>query len=149
MLYWQIWLIIAGVCFIIEILTVGFFIFWLAIAALIVAALSLVVPSLVAQTAIFIVLSSILILFTRSFSKKITRSDNVITNSNRLIGKTAIVKKEISFHHNGQVKVEGELWSAVLDQDYSLTIPEGSSVKINAISGVKLVVEPIKIVSNL
>lgn len=149
MLYWQIWLIIAGVCFIIEILTVGFFIFWFAIAALIVAALSLVVPSLVAQTAIFIVLSSILIFFTRSFSKKITRSDNVITNSNRLIGKTAIVKKEISSQHNGQVKVEGELWSAVLDQDYSLTIPEGSSVKINAISGVKLVVEPIKIVSNL
>lgn len=148
MLSWQIWLIIAGVCFVIEIITVGFLVFWFAIAALIVAALSLFINNLIAQTAIFIVLSSLLILFTRSFSKKITKSDNTITNSNRLIGKTAIVKKAISSDNMGQVKIEGELWSAVLDSDYSLTIPEGSTVKINAISGVKLIVEPIKIVSN-
>lgn len=148
MLSWQIWLIVAGVCFIIEIITVGFLIFWLALAALIVAGLSLFIHSLIAQTAIFIVLSSILIFFTRSFSKKITKSDNSITNSNRLIGKTAIVKKEISATSTGQVRVDEETWTAVLDSDYTLTIPEGSTVKINSISGVKLVVEPIKIVAN-
>ena len=34
---WQIWLIIAGICLIIEIMTVGFLIFWFAIGALLLA----------------------------------------------------------------------------------------------------------------
>lgn len=87
MLAWQIWLIIAGFCFIIEIITVGFLIFWFGIAALAVALISLFVSNMIAQTAIFIILSAILILFTRSFAKKVSKSDNIVTNSNRLIGK--------------------------------------------------------------
>jgi membrane protein implicated in regulation of membrane protease activity len=31
---WQIWLIISGICFVIEIATVGFFVFWFGIGAL-------------------------------------------------------------------------------------------------------------------
>ena len=36
MAMWQIWLIVAGVCFVLEIATVGFLIFWFAVAALVV-----------------------------------------------------------------------------------------------------------------
>lgn len=144
MISWQFWLIVAGICFIIEIITVGFLIFWLAIAALVVALLSLFIHNFIAQSAIFICLSSVLILFTRSFAKKITKSDNAITNTSRLIGKTAIVKKTISSNNNGQVKVNGELWTATLPENINDIIPEGSTVRINEISGVKVVVEPIK-----
>ena len=144
MLSWQLWLIVAGACFILEIITVGFLVFWFAIAALIVALLSLWIPSLIAQTAIFIVLSAVLILFTRPLAKKLNKSDNAVTNSNRLIGKTAIVNKSISSHTSGQVKVDGELWTASLDSSCSDDVPEGSTVKINAISGVKVIVEPVK-----
>ena len=148
MLSWQLWLIVAGVCFIIEIITVGFLIFWLAIAALVVALLSLFINNFIAQTAIFIVLSTILILFTRPLANRLNKSDNAITNTNRLIGKTAVVKKAISSHNSGQVKVNGELWTATLVDNVNDTISEGSTVKIIGISGVKVVVEPIRIVSN-
>ena len=45
MLPWQIWLIISGVCFIAEIATVGFLIFWFGVAALITCLLSLFISN--------------------------------------------------------------------------------------------------------
>ena len=40
MVAWQIWLIVAGFSFILEIATVGFLVFWFGVAALIVCILS-------------------------------------------------------------------------------------------------------------
>ena len=149
MLPWQIWLIIAGVCFILEIATVGFLVFWFGVAALITCLISLFVPSIIAQTVIFIVLSIILILLSRPFAKKIGRKDNVVTNSNAIIGKEAIVIKEIDGKTGkvGQVKVLGDTWSAICE-DSNMVIPVDSTVKVSKIDGVKLIVEPITIKSN-
>ena len=49
MLPWQIWLIISGVCFIAEIATVGFLVFWFGVAALITCLLSLFISNVIAQ----------------------------------------------------------------------------------------------------
>ena len=149
MLPWQIWLIIAGVCFILEIATVGFLVFWFGVAALITCLISLFVPSIIAQTVIFIVLSIILILLSRPFAKKIGRKDNVVTNSNAIIGKEAIVIKEIDGKTGkvGQVKVLGDTWSAICE-DSNIVIPVDSTVKVSKIDGVKLIIEPITIKSN-
>ena len=149
MLPWQNWLIIAGVCFILEIATVGFLVFWFGVAALITCLISLFVPSIIAQTVIFIVLSIILILLSRPFAKKIGRKDNVVTNSNAIIGKEAIVIKEIDGKTGkvGQVKVLGDTWSAICE-DSNIVIPVDSTVKVSKIDGVKLIVEPITIKSN-
>lgn len=149
MLPWQIWLIIAGVCFILEIATVGFLVFWFGVAALITCLISLFVPSIIAQTVIFIVLSVILILLSRPFAKKIGRKDNVVTNSNAIIGKEGIVIKEIDGKTGkvGQVKVLGDTWSAICE-DSNIVIPVDSTVKVSKIDGVKLIVEPITIKSN-
>ena len=148
MVPWQIWLIVAGVCFVIEIFTVGFLVFWFAIAALIVCVLSLFIDSLIIQTTLFIILSALLILLTRPFAKKITKNDTAITNTKRIIGKTAIVKKEISKHQGGQVKINGELWTAILPDDINSNIPEGSTVIVNSIDGVKLIVTPVNVITN-
>ena len=149
MLPWQIWLIIAGVCFILEIATVGFLVFWFGVAALITCLISLFVPSIIAQTVIFIILSIILILLSRPFAKKIGRKDNVVTNSNAIIGKEAIVIKVIDGKTGkvGQVKVLGDTWSAICE-DSNIVIPVDSTVKVSKIDGVKLIVEPITIKSN-
>ena len=145
MVAWQVWLIIAGICLVIEIATVGFLVFWFAVAALITCIFSLFISSMLAQTAIFVVLSAILVFLTRPFSEKISRKDSVITNANSIIGKEAIVKKDISPNNNGQVKINGDTWTATLSKDYNSTIPEGSSVKILKIDGVKVIVEPVQI----
>lgn len=146
MLPWQIWLIIAGVCFIVEIATVGFLIFWFGVAALITCLLSLVIHNVIAQTAIFIVLSVALIGLTRPFAKKLNKKDNVVTNSNAIIGKEGIVIKQINSTPGdvGQVKVSGDIWTAIVN-DYRDVIPVGSTIRVLGIDGVKLVVEPIDI----
>lgn len=144
MVAWQIWLIVAGFSFILEIATVGFLVFWFGVAALIVCILSLFIPSLVAQFAIFIILSALLICLTRGFAEKITKKDTIVTNSNSIIGKKAIVKKDISSTSNGQIKVNGDIWTAVLSEDFTDSISEGSTVEIEKIDGVKAVVKPLK-----
>lgn len=150
MLPWQIWLIIAGICLIIEIATVGFLVFWFAVAALITCLLSLFIHNVIIQTAIFVVLSALLIFLTRPFANKISKKDKVVTNSNYLIGKEGTVLKDITFNSAtlGQVKVNGDVWSAVTEEDYGI-IPAKSIVRILKIDGVKLVVEPLKIYSTI
>ena len=91
MLPWQIWLIISGVCFIAEIATVGFLIFWFGVAALITCLLSLFISNVIAQTVIFVILSVILICLTRPFAEKMNKNDNIVTNSNAIIGKEGVV----------------------------------------------------------
>lgn len=150
MLPWQIWLIIAGICLIIEIATVGFLVFWFAVAALITCLLSLFIHNAIIQTAIFVVLSALLIFLTRPFANKIGKKDKVVTNSSSLIGKEGTVLKDITFNSAtlGQVKVNGDVWSAVTEEDYGI-IPAKSIVRILKIDGVKLVVEPLKIYSTI
>ena len=61
---WQIWLIIAGICLIIEIMTVGFLIFWFAIGALLAMVVSFFTNNVIIQTSVFVISSTILIFVT-------------------------------------------------------------------------------------
>lgn len=141
---WQIWLIIAGVCFIIEIMTVGFLIFWFAIGALLAMIVSLFTDNIIIQTSLFVISSTILIFATKPFVKKFAKNKNTIqTNVYSTVGKTGIVTKDIdSIQSLGQVKVGGEVWSAVGLND--INIPQGTEVEIKEIKGVKAIVTPIQ-----
>ena len=144
---WQIWLIISGVCFIGEILTVGFLIFWLAIGALFAMVVSFFTDKIIIQTAVFVISSTILIFATKPFVKKFAKGkSNFKSNVYSIIGDTGIVTKNIdSINGTGQVKINGELWSAVGKDD--IDIEKGTEVKIVEVKGVKAVVAPIKISS--
>ena len=111
---WQIWLIIAGVCFIIEIITAGFLIFWFAIGALLAMVTSIFFDNLIIQTAVFVISSSLFILATKPFVEKFLQNKNSIpTNVYSSVGKTGIVIQDIdSINGTGQIKVDGEVWSA-------------------------------------
>ena len=144
---WQIWLIISGVCFIVEIITVGFLIFWLAIGALFAMLVSFFTDNIVIQTAVFVISSTVLIFATKPFVKKFAKGkSNFKSNVYSIIGDTGIVTKNIdSINETGQVKINGELWSAVGKDD--IDIEEGTEVKIVEVKGVKAVVSPIKVTS--
>ena len=140
---WQIWLIIAGVALIVEIMTVGFLVFWLAIGALIAMVVSFFIDSILVQTAVFVVSSAILIFATKPFVKKFVNTKNVKTNAFSIIGKEGLVIKEIdSINEKGQVKVSGETWTAIGKDDEK--IPVGTKIKVTEIDGVKAIVVPIK-----
>ena len=145
---WQIWLIIAGLCFIIEMATVGFFVFWFGIGALISMVVSIFFPeNIILQSTIFVISSVILLLQTQPLVNKFTKKDKKIeTNAYSIIGKKGIVVQDINPTFGvGQIKIAGEVWSA---KTFDETIIEkGAEIKVIQIDGVKAVVEPIKVSS--
>lgn len=141
---WCIWLIAAGVFFLVEIATVGFLIFWLGIGALLAMVTSFICDSLFIQTAVFVITSIVLILLTKPLTDKYMKNTKtIVTNSASLINKIGIVTIDIDpLEAVGQVKVEGEIWSAKSENDE--LILKDTKVKILKIDGVKLIVAPIK-----
>ncbi len=139
---WPFWLIIAGLCLVIEIYTVGFFIFWFGIGALFALLTSFITNNLFIQIAVFLVSSCLLVILTKPLMKKFTKSEKTVpTNFFSLSGKQGIVTKKIDCNNStGQVKVKGELWSAISDED----IEKDAKVKVLSIDGVKLKVEKIE-----
>ena len=141
---WQIWLIIAGLFFIGEIITVGFLVFWFGVGAIVAMIVSLFTSNIIIQTAAFVISSTILLFVTKPFVKKFVDIKPTNTNVFSIIGKKALVIKEInSVHSSGQIKINGEVWSAETENDE--IIPEGSEVEIMRIKGVKAIVKPIKV----
>lgn len=139
---WQIWLIIAGLFFIGEIATVGFLVFWFGVGALIAMISSFFISNVIIQTSIFVISSAILLFVTKPFVKKFVDVKSTSTNVFSIIGKKAIVIKEINAHSVGQIKLNGEVWSA--ESENNASIAEGSEVEIVKINGVKAIVKPIK-----
>jgi membrane-bound serine protease (ClpP class) len=71
------------------------------------------------------------------------RRNKVLTGSQAMIGNLAITRTPLS--PIGQVEVRGELWQARLEGPSEL--PTGVVVRIRAVSGLQLVVEPTSILS--
>lgn len=137
---WYIWLIAAGIFFIAEIATTGFLIFWLGLGSLLAMIISFFTDSILIQTTIFVISSVILILLTKPIiNKYVDKVESFVTNAYSLIGKIGIVTTPINaVEATGQVKVNGEIWSAKADTD----IIEGTEVEVLKIDGVKLIVTP-------
>lgn len=138
---WYIWLILAGLFIIIEFFTMGFLVFWFGIGALISMIVSFFTNNIFIQTSVFLVASVILLFATKPFVKRFS-SKTIPTNANSLIGKTGLVVQEIdNIKSVGQVKVNGELWSAVSLNN--VIIAKDTQVEIVEINGVKLAVKQI------
>lgn len=138
---WYIWLIAAGIFFIIEIATVGFLIFWLGIGALFAMIVSFFTDAIFIQTLVFVIASTLFILLTKPIlSKYVDKDKPVSTNAYSIIGKKGIVTVPINnLNGTGLVKVNGEVWSAKSEKD---EIPADTEVEIVKIDGVKLIVTP-------
>ena len=141
---WQVWLIVAGLCFIIEMATVGFFVFWFGIGALLTMVVSIFAPdNYILQCSVFVISSVILLFLTKPLVNKLTKKDKKVEmNSNSIIGKKAVVTQDINPTHGvGLIKISGETWSAKTANDS--IIEKGNSVKVVKIDGVKAIVEPL------
>ena len=143
---WYIWLIIAGMAFIIEIFTVGFLVFWFGIGALISMVVSIFCPGdYVLQTSVFLISSTLLIFLTKPLVNKFTRKDKdneYSTNAYSILGKKGIVVQDINpVHGVGQIKISNEVWSAKTSDDS--IIKKGSQIEVTEIQGVKAVVKSI------
>ena len=145
---WQIWLIASGIFFIIEIFTVGFFVFWLGVAALIAMVSSFFIDNVIFQASVFVISSGLLILATRPLVNKIAKKDTIPTNVYSLVEKKGIVIEDIDWAKGtGQIKIEGEIWSAKTKEQ--INIQKGTEVEVESIEGVKAFVKPLRKLSNI
>ena len=88
-----------------------------------------------------LVVSGVLIYFTRPVAMRHFNRSRVKTNISGLAGKQAIVTEVIdNLQSTGQVIVNGQEWSARNAADDTV-IPEGAVVVIEKVSGVKLMVK--------
>ncbi|MCX4303463.1 MAG: NfeD family protein [Clostridia bacterium] len=140
---WQFWLILAGIFLIIEIITVGFLVFWFSVAALIAMIASFFIHNIIAQASIFVIASTLLLFITRPFVEKITKKDEVIkTNAYSIEGKVAkVIVDVVPVEGQGQIKINGETWSAKSYND--TVIPKDTEVLIEKIDGVKAIIKPL------
>ena len=142
---WQLGLIISGLFFIAEIITVGFLVFWFGIGALFAMITSFFIDSIIIQTTVFLITSTVLLFFTKKFVKKVDAFDKVKTNAYSIIDKKGIVTKEINSKNGiGQIKVGSEIWSAK-SVEPDIIISEGTEIEVKDIDGVKAVVIPLKV----
>lgn len=141
MSYGIMWLILSGVCLILEIFTVSFLLFFPGVGAFLSFVSYLLGASIYFQVVIFVVSSTLMILFVRPLITRFFKTKDTPMNSNFLIGKTGIVLKDINTNKVGQVKVSGEVWSAISNEEKEIL--KDSEIRVIKIDGVKLVVENI------
>ena len=139
---WQFWLIVSGVFFVAEIITTGFLVFWFGIGALLALIVSIFTDSIIIQTAVFVISSTVLLFATKPFVNKFAKTKKTLhTNVYSLIHKEGIVTEDINpLEATGQVKVGGEVWSAKCNGN--AIIPKGTTITVLKVKGVKLLVEP-------
>lgn len=133
------WIIIAVVCGTIEIFTLGLWFLWFSLAALLVAIGVRIewFNTVEVQLLIFALVSIMLIIFTRPLALKLFKTKNTTSNVKALIGQHGITMSSITPLNFGQVKVNGEIWSAISEQP----IEVNTRVEVTGIDGVKLLVK--------
>lgn len=126
----------------IEIATMGLTSIWFAAGALICVFLAKIGVPLGIQIILFLLVSLVLLFFTRPWAVRFFNRDRIKTNAESLVGRQALVEAEIdNLRACGQVTVGGMEWTARAVED-GMTIPAGETVEIVGIQGVKLIVKP-------
>jgi len=134
------WLIALAVLLIIEIITLGLTTIWFAGGALIAFLVSIFVDNFILELVVFLVVSFVLLFFTRPVAARYFNKQRTKTNYESLIGKVAKVTEKVdNFNASGQAVLNGQEWAARSVNDS--VIEPGERVIVRNISGVKLIVE--------
>jgi membrane protein implicated in regulation of membrane protease activity len=131
---WFAIIIFAGVT---EALTMDLSSIWFAVGGFFALMIAIFWPEMIwLQALVFILFSTALLLVLRPIFKRYVKKNEIKTNADSLIGKTATCVRPIIDGERGEVKIEGKIWTAIANED----IQEHEKVVILAIKGVKLVV---------
>ena len=138
----SIWAALALVLMAAEALAPGAFMLWMGFAAAVMFVLVLLVPgmSLLVQVALFVVLSFVSIqVYLRWFRNRGRQSDRPLLNrrAQQLVGRVVELDRAI-VNGSGRARVDDSLW-AVVGPD----LPVGSRVRVVAVDGMTLKVQPV------
>lgn len=140
--WWVIWLVVAIIMLVIEVVTTGLATLWFALGAIVAMVMDLCGAPLTSQIIVMAIVSVasfiLCMIWIRPKLESLRKKNVQRTNADRLIGREGVVIVPLNgAEGKGQVKIDGQVWSAKADTD----IAEGIKVTVKAIEGVKLVVE--------
>ena len=137
------WIGVFVAAIVIETMTMGLTSIWFSGGALAAMIMELLNGSISLQVIVFLIISLILLFYTRPIAVKHFNQKRVKTNLDSIIGKSAVVTIPIhNLKESGQVMLEGKEWTA-RSTDSSKQFDKDVLVKVVAIRGVKLMVEEV------
>ncbi len=137
------WLVIALVLAAVEIATVDLIFLMLAGAAVAAGISQLLGLELLGQGIVFAIVALVLLGLVRPWAKNFLqrRTPDVLTNAQALVGKPALVTQLVTVN-GGQVRLDGEIWSARLAPATAAALAVGTPVTVVQIDGATAVVIP-------
>lgn len=139
------WLWLAALVFfiIVEAATVQMVSVWFMAGSIAALLASLLNAGLFVEIVVFVLVSAVALLVLRPIAKRRLEAAKVPTNADMAIGGVGIVTEDIDNDSaRGRVSINNLSWAARSQEGEP--IKKGEKVRINAISGVKLIVSPIK-----
>ena len=138
---WIIWLIVAAVLGVAEVMTATLAFGLIAVAALVGAGVGAAGGNVALQFGAFVVASAAGLGIARPFAlRHVKQPPPLRTGTAALVGRSAYVLDDVTAH-SGRVRIGGEEWSA-RPYDETLTIPTGSTVDVLQIEGAMALVYP-------
>src|SRR5215472_15348311 len=142
MVSWIVWLIVAAVLGVAELVTLTFAFGLIAVAAVVAAVVGVFHLDLAVQLAAFVVAAGAGLGFVRPIAiKHVKQPPALRTGTAALVGRSGIVLEEVT-EHKGRVRIDGEEWSSRPYLDESLVIPAGTKVDVMQIKGATALVYP-------
>ena len=136
-----VWLALLVVFAVVEAVTVGLVSVWFAAGALVALLATFFTGNIWLQIFLFLAVSLLTMAVLRPLARKYVLPTVVPTNADRVIGREAVVTEAIdNLNGKGAVIVFGVAWTA--RSESGEPIPEGTTVVVKRIDGVKLFVEP-------
>ena len=135
-----IWFGIFALLVVVEILTLGLTTIWFAAGAIVAFIAALLGAPQIVQIILFVVVSILMLVFTRPIAQKYFNKNTYKSNSEGLIGKSAKITERVDNNNGtGYAIVNGLEWTARSEHDEE-PIEKGEMAEIKSISGVKLIV---------
>ncbi len=136
------WTMATAIFSILEIVIPGLVTIWLALAALILTAISFFIKNPNIEFVIFTVLSIVFVIFTRPVLKKYLE-DKKTNFSSKMVGQELKIEKVVDLESpkkEYEVRFKGVIWKGVSSEIFR----EGEIVKIEDFEGNKIILEKIK-----
>ncbi len=136
-----VWLGLLVIFLLIEMATVGLVTIWMAGGALAALILELAGLSFWWQIWAFLIVSFVLLIFTRPFAVKYINSHHEKTNYEKIIGKVVRITERVdNLKETGTAVINGLEWTARAERDEEIIEP-GDQAEVVRISGVKVIVK--------
>lgn len=137
------WTVLAIIFAVLEGITLGLTTIWFAVGSLAGMVMAMLGFGINVQLVAFMVSALLTFAFIRPLAKKVLKVGDTKTNVDSLIGKTGIVHVAVTPYKAGQVKVNGQIWTAKAEQE-DADIPVGEEIEVLRVDGVKLIIRPIE-----